>query len=359
MRIGLVIYGDLNIVTGGFIYDRRVVEFLRNQGDSVEAFSLPWQTYGRCLFHNLSRDFLRTLTAAPLDVLLQDELNHPSLFWLNQRLRDQTRFPIVSVVHHLRSKEMRPAWQSRLYRWVERKYLLTCDGFIFNGETTRGTVEELIGPCQSFVVAPPAPNITGPQLTEEEVRQRSFLPGPLRVIFVGSLIPRKELHTLIRGLASVPHDLWHLEVVGSPDYDRPYADRIERLIAEEQVSDNVTMRGQLGTEELAQLLLESHVLAVPSSYEGFGFVYLEGMGFGLPAIGSTDGAAHETITHGRNGFLVAPGRHDQVATHVLDLSQDRERLVQMSLAALERYGQASTWEQTGTAIREFLLELVH
>ena len=75
--IGLVIYGDLNIVTGGFIYDRRVVEFLRDRGDSVEVFSLPWQTYGRCLFHNFSRDFLRTLTAAPLDVLLQDELNIP------------------------------------------------------------------------------------------------------------------------------------------------------------------------------------------------------------------------------------------------------------------------------------------
>jgi glycosyltransferase involved in cell wall biosynthesis len=358
LRIGLVIYGDLNTVTGGFIYDRRVVEYLRDQGDSVEIFSLPWQTYGRCLLHNLSRDFQRTLIATPLDVLIQDELNHPSLVWLNRKLREQTRFPIVSVVHHLRSKEMRPAWQNRLYRWIERNYLLTCDGFIFNGETTRATVEELIGPCQSFVLAPPAPNITGPRPSEDEIRKRSFAAGPLRVIFVGSLIPRKELHTLIRGLASVPHDLWRLEVVGSADYDRSYADRIERLIGKEQVSDNVTMRGQIGATELAQLLLKSHVLAVPSSYEGFGFVYLEGMGFGLPAIGSTDGAAHETISHGRNGFLVAPGRPDQVATHVRHLSQDRERLMQMSVAALERYEQAPTWERTGAAIREFLLDLV-
>jgi len=357
LRIGLVIYGSLNTVTGGFIYDRRVVEYLRAQGDTVELFSLPWRSYGRCLIHNFSRDFLRDLIAAPLDALLQDELNHPSLVWLNRKLRDRTRYPIISVVHHLRSKEMRPEWQNRYYRWIEGNYLRTCDGFVFNGETTRATVEELIGPSRSFVVASPAPNVTGPRPSQDEIVRRSHSPGPLRIIFVGNLIPRKELHTLIRGLVSVPHDLWRLEVVGSPDYDGSYAKRVQRLIDERQVAHNVTMRGRLDAEELAQLLLQSHVLAVPSSYEGFGFVYLEGMGFGLPAIGSTDGAAHETITHGRDGFLVAPGRPDEVAMRIRDLSKDRERLAQMSLAALERHGLAPTWEQTGAAIRQFLLGL--
>ena len=44
-------------------------------------------------------------------------------------------------------------------------------------------------------------------------------------------------------------------------------------------------------------------MVVPSSYEGYGIVYREGMAFGLPAIGTTSGGASEIITDGENGYL--------------------------------------------------------
>ena len=37
--------------------------------------------------------------------------------------------------------ELRPAWQNALYRLVERAYLRSVDGFVFNSETTRAAVE--------------------------------------------------------------------------------------------------------------------------------------------------------------------------------------------------------------------------
>ena len=105
MRIGLVIYGSLDTLSGGYLYDRMLVEHLRRQGDEVEIFSLPWRDYARHLTDNLSTGLLRRLQGSRLDVLLQDELNHPSLFWLNRRLH--VNYPIVSIVHHLRSSEKR------------------------------------------------------------------------------------------------------------------------------------------------------------------------------------------------------------------------------------------------------------
>ena len=72
---------------------------------------------------------------------------------------------------------------------------------------------------------------------------------------------------------------------------------------------------------------------MPSSYEGFGIVYLEGMQFGLPAIAGTAGAAKEIITHGHNGFLVPPGNPEALAHHIELLIRDRELLLKMSLAA--------------------------
>ena len=94
MRVGLVVYGSLDTVSGGYLYDRELVAHLRRQGDSVEVFSLSWRSYGRHLTDNVSGSLFRRLAAAGLDVLLQDELNHPSLFWLNRRLR-----PVVVLSH--------------------------------------------------------------------------------------------------------------------------------------------------------------------------------------------------------------------------------------------------------------------
>jgi hypothetical protein len=123
MRIALLIYGSLDIVSGGYLYDRKIVEYLRSQGDQVEVISLPWRSYVKHLRDNFSQDLLRRLEQLSVDFLLQDELNHPSLFWLNRQLRPKVYYPILAIVHHLRSSESRPAWQNSLYRQIELRYL--------------------------------------------------------------------------------------------------------------------------------------------------------------------------------------------------------------------------------------------
>ena len=145
MRVGLLIYGALETISGGYLYDRKLVKYLRRQGDDVNIISLPWRNYVRHLGDNLSLSLLHRLEQLPLDVLFQDELNHPLFFLLNRLLRARVGYPIVSIVHHLRSNEAPHAWQNRFYRWVERRYLLTVDGFVFNSRTTRHAVESLRG----------------------------------------------------------------------------------------------------------------------------------------------------------------------------------------------------------------------
>jgi glycosyltransferase involved in cell wall biosynthesis len=358
VRVGLIIYGSLEIVSGGYLYDRMLVEHLRQQGDEVDIIALPWRDYGRHLSDNLARALRRRLRQAPLDVLLQDELNHPSLFWLNRWLRRQVRYPLVTIVHHLRCSEARPAWQNRLYRWVERCYLVTLDGFIFNSETTSAAVERLIGAQRATVVAAPGGDRLQPTLTPVQIAARARHPGPLRVLFVGNLIPRKELHTLLTALARLPHEGWQLEVVGSPTVDPAYVQAIRRQIAHTGLTRQVTLLGTLSDTDLAARLAQNHLLAVPSSYEGFGIVYLEGMGFGLPAVASTAGGASEILTHGHDGFLITPGDTMTLAHYLAELHQHRERLAQLSLAAHERYRTHPTWTTSTARIRQFLQTLV-
>jgi glycosyltransferase involved in cell wall biosynthesis len=358
VRVGLIIYGSLDIVSGGYLYDRMLVEHLRQQGDEVDIIALSWRDYGRHLSDNLARALRRRLRHASLDVLLQDELNHPSLFWLNRWLRHQVRYPLVTIVHHLRCSEARPAWQNRLYRWVERCYLMTLDGLIFNSQTTAAAVERLIGARQASVVAAPGGDRLQPTLTPAQITARALHPGPLRVLFVGNLIPRKALHTLLTAVARLPHEGWQLEVVGSLTVDAVYVQAIRRQIAQAGLTRQVTLLGTLSDTDLAARLAYSHVLAVPSSYEGFGIVYLEGMGFGLPAVASTAGGASEIITHGLDGFLITPGDTLTLAYYLAELHQNRERLVQVSLAAHGRYQTHPTWAASAARIRQFLQTLV-
>jgi glycosyltransferase involved in cell wall biosynthesis len=358
MRVGLIIYGDLHNVSGGYIYDRILVEHLRRKGDYVEVISLPWRNYPRHLLDNVSPGFRRQLRRAHVDILVEDELNHPSLFGVNRWLRDRISYPIVSIVHHLRCSENRPAWKNRAYRWIERLYLASVNGFVFNSNTTASVVEGILNSRRPAVVAYPGRDRLNPMMKPDRVIERAHRPPPLHIAFVGNVIPRKGLDVLISGLSFLPRDTWQLEVIGDLAMEPTYANTIRRQIAREGLTDHVRLCGLLPDGKLASRLARSHVLAVPSSYEGFGMVYIEAMGFGLPVIASGVGAAPELVSHGREGFLISPGDAAGVSQCVEALHRDRERLARVSLAALERYREHPTWIETADRIRDFLLTCV-
>ena len=66
MHLGLVVYGSLETVSGGYLYDRKLVEHLESCGDEVEVISVPWRPYGRALLDNLSPALFERLSRAAL-----------------------------------------------------------------------------------------------------------------------------------------------------------------------------------------------------------------------------------------------------------------------------------------------------
>jgi glycosyltransferase involved in cell wall biosynthesis len=354
VKIGLLIYGSLDLVTGGFLYDRLLVEYLQSQGDRVEVISLPWPSYRRSLLDNYSRDFRQRLEGLECDVLLQDELIHPSFFRLNRKLRRRLDCPIVSLVYHLRANEVHPPWRQCFYRWVEQQYLRTVDGYVCISRAIKGDVEKMAGNGRPLVVAHAGGDRLPGSISQEEIVARALAPGPLEIVFIANLIPRKELHTLLAALAAVPRAGWRLTVAGSLTMDVPYVEAIRRQLEQTGLTAQVDLMGALESKELAALLTRSHVLAVPSSYEAFGIVYLEGMSFGLPAIASTAGGAGEIINSGRDGFLVAPGDVAALAGHLERLMLDRGLLLQMGLAARANFESHPTWEESLGSIHRFL-----
>ena len=349
MHIGLIIYGSLDTLSGGYLYDRKLVEYLRAQGDKVEIISLPWRNYAAHLTDNLS---LRLPTN--LDILIQDELNHPSLIRANQ---GEHPYPIVSLVHHMRCSELRPRWQNDFYRIIEKKYLQSVDGFIFNSRTTERVVTSLVGSRKPSLIAYPPTDRFGEAILKEEIRSRANSPE-FRILFLGNVTYRKGLHTLLEAVKSLRSKV-KVDVVGGLSAEPRYAYEMERFVLTHGLSYIVRFHGALDNQPLMEMYQQAHVVVVPSSYEGFGIVYLEGMGFGLPAIGTTAGGAAEIITPGEDGYLVQPDDATALARHLNDLAKDRDLLVRLSLNAVKRYRSQPKWDETAKNIRKFLYQMVN
>lgn len=353
MKLALIIYGSLDTLSGGYLYDRKLVEYLRAQGDTVDIISLPWRNYAAHLADNFSFRLPRVY-----DLIIEDELNHPSLIAANAAGRSCS---VVSLVHHLRCSEERPAWQNNLFRIVEKKYLQGVDGFIFNSQTTQGVVNTVIENRKPSIVAYPPTDRFGAPLTDAEIESRVNEAGALRILFLGNLIPRKGLHTLLDALTKVGRDSispYEVDIIGSLDMDPSYSQAMQEFVTVHGLSSIVRFHGALNEGPLGEQFAQAHVLCVPSSYEGFGIVYLEGMGFGLPAIGTTEGAAGEIIRDGETGHLVPPGDATTLASRLDSLARDRSLLTRLSLAARQRYLEQPSWMETASNIRNYLQTMI-
>jgi glycosyltransferase involved in cell wall biosynthesis len=358
VRVGLVIYGDLGTSSGGFLYDRMLVGALRRNGDEVDVLSLPWRSYGACVRQNFSRSVRSVLLDWQGDVLLQDELNHPSLFLMNGAFRSNRRFPVISIVHHLRSSEQHRHIARALYRRIECSYLRSVDGFLFNSHATRRAVEALIAGSTRGIVVTPGGDRLGPGPSEADILRRCETGSPLRLLFVGNIIRRKGLLTLIDALALVPRHLWHLTIAGGRGMDSSYALLVDHSIAAHGVRENVNAAGPLSDLALAAAFREHHVLAVPSQHEGFGIVYLEAMGFGVVPIGTGSGGASEIIEHDRSGLIVPTGNVRALAAAITDLAGNRGRLRMLALEARRRFRAFPGWQASMDGACRHLHELV-
>jgi glycosyltransferase involved in cell wall biosynthesis len=278
------------------------------------------------------------------------------LAWLNGRLRAQVRYPVITIVHHLRSSEIHPRPLLPFYRWVERCYLQSVDGLVYNSATTRATVLALAATHKPSIIAYPAADHRRPPDTAEtlvRVAAQANSLEPLQILFVGNVIARKGLHQLLAALALLPRAQWRLAVVGSLTTDPGYVAQIRRMLVALDLLPNVVLHGACSDDALRGFYAQSALFAAPA-YEGFGIAYLEAMSFGLPVIAATAGAAHEIVTHGIDGYLVAADDRAGLAASIARFCQDRLLLATMGQAARQRYDRHPTWQASFTPVVQWL-----
>ncbi len=156
--------------------------------------------------------------------------------------------------------------------------------------------------------------------------RRDFRRGSLRVGFLGTLTLRKGIHHLLRAARLASEDAAVKVLCAGPsEID------LARL---DEFAGQVEYRGRIARSEIGRFFEECDVLALPSLSEGFGIVQLEAMALGIPVIASD--RTGDVVIDGVNGLRVRAGDVEGLASAMLDLSGDPDRLEGMSAAARER-----------------------
>ena len=134
-----------------------------------------------------------------------------------------------------------------------------------------------------------------PQRSDGNVRGERPPGLPLRLGFIGSLLPHKGLHLLTRALAGLPADAVRLDVWGDPAHDPAYVR--EALAAAAGAA--VELRGRFAEEERGAIFAGLDLLVVPSlGLESYSLAAREALAAGLPVLASERGALAELFAGG-------------------------------------------------------------
>jgi glycosyltransferase involved in cell wall biosynthesis len=156
------------------------------------------------------------------------------------------------------------------------------------------------------------------------------------MIYVGRLSHEKRLDWLYAPIRQL--DGVRLAFVGSGPAEEDLKRHFEGTPTE--------FIGYLAGEELAAAYASADVFAFPSDTETLGFVAMESMASGVPAVGARAGGIPDVIDHGRNGFLFTPGDLGDLTERLRELLFDAElraRLGAQARVDMEAWGwQAST-----------------
>ena len=127
-----------------------------------------------------------------------------------------------------------------------------------------------------------------------------------------------------------------------------YLPELQTQIDMEGVSDIVQLAGFVADEQLHEMLQRASCVVIPSLYEPFGIVALEGMAAGAPTIAARTGGLAEIIDGTDAGMLFEPGNHHELAECIADVLADPAAADLMRANAATLLRKTYTWDAVAT-----------
>ncbi|MDM0104502.1 glycosyltransferase family 4 protein [Variovorax sp. J22R24] len=336
-RCSFLVPGDLNTRTGGFTYDRHIVDGLRAQHWQVDVRSLG----GRWPMPDASSEAMahRIVEAIPDGGLaVVDGLAFGAMPELAEAHAQRLRW--VALVHHPLSLEtgLQPATQRALFE-SERRALASARGVIVTSPSTARALAAFDVQASSIAVVEPG--------TEPAPLAAGSGASGVSFLCVATVTPRKGHNLLVEALAGLRDRRWTLHCAGSMTMDPSCAGAFVEAIGRQGLAERIVLHGEQDEAGLRALYARADAFVLPSFHEGYGMALAEALAHGLPVISTSAGAIPDTVPVDA-GVLVPPGDGPALRAALQRLMDDADWRARLSAGARAARQRLPTWADSAT-----------
>lgn len=334
-----VLPGDPRTRTGGYEYDRRIVDGLRALGWIVRVHSLDgaWPRPAAVAVAAAERRFAALPDGALVAV---DGLAFGAL--PSVAAAHASRLRLVALVHHPLAAESGIAPQAAADLAASERAALAGARLVV--VTSASTAEALLA-----YDVPPARLVVIEPGTDPAPLARGSGGERVRLLCVATLTPRKGHAHLFDALAGLVSRAWTLDCVGSAQRDpvtaAALATRLERL----GISGRVRLLGEIEPDALAAAYLAADAFVSAASYEGYGMAIAEALAHGLPVVATRTGAAPSLLADGA-GLLVPPDDVAALRAALARVVGDAALRAACATAAASARRRLPRWEDSGARL---------
>lgn len=329
--------GDLDLATGGYAYDRRVMAECRRAGCYVAHLALP-DGFPFPSSEALARAGCLLRALPPGQPVLIDGL---AMGALPAGMLAGLRRPLAALVHHPLALEtgLSPAQQSHLIA-SERAALAEAAAVIVTSPmTARMLARDYAVAAEKLIVALPG--------TAPASRARGT-PIP-RILAVGAVIRRKAYGILVDALDGLRSRAWTCHIVGATDRDPMETHALRARIDARGLGDRIILTGAIADTALRDEYDAADLFVSASLFEGYGMVLAEALARGLPIVATRAGAVPETVP-AEAALLVMPGDARALAGTVGRLLDEPQRRRSMADAAWAQAQALPRWAETAAIV---------
>ena len=338
-----VLPGDPATRTGGFIYDKRIIEGLRARGLKVTVHSL---SDGFPAPSPAARERAAALFAGLPDGarVVVDGL---ALGVLPEELRAQAgRLKLIGLVHHPLAAESGLSTERQQALFASETAALALVSQVVT--TSRHTAEALMPygvPADRITAVPPGVDPAPLAAGSGE--------GAPALLCVANLVPRKGHDLLLGALAQLKDLDWRLTCAGSLVRDPDWTDRLRRLCDDRRLGDRVAFLGEIDDAGLEDLYHGADLFVLASHYEGYGMVFPEAVAHGIPVLATRTGGIPEAVP-AEAAILVPPGDEAALTAALRRLLAEPAAFAELRAAARRAREDLRRWPDSAALFAEAL-----